>query len=358
MSKPSFFSLFKRGRYSAPDASGDEDNPEAAAQLRSKRNEQERFTAAALAFCFKHDSTFRQHFWERICRSDGDPDTPDSIELEPRHSADLLVRSGGPLRRIIHVVECKVGADLKPHQDPGDPVFSTNGGYGFKLRQHEGEQADLRYIVLGLRRTLNLPEPDPTLRIRFAQRQWSDLECCEPATALMTDLFNSLGEMRIGKFHMRKTKGLPPINTGLKSIGNAWAVIGDTLRGFEIHSGWKIEGGSRSNEESYLGAYVHSGYHAQLQEVTQSTGPYLLWLGYYAKADDSVQRLVYLYCADELRTQWLKAALTTDFPNAFTDKEDHQLCVVISDESASGISDLEWFSSVLKKAAQLAGDKS
>ena len=341
--------MFKRGRYGAPDASGDEDTPNAAA----KRNEQERFTAAALAFCFKHDSTFRQHFWDRICRSDGDSSTPDSIELEPCHSADLLVRSGSPLRRVIHVIECKVGADLKPHQDPRDPAFITTGGYGFKLRQYVGELADLKYIVLGLRRTLNLPEADPTLRIRFAEKGWSDLEGCMATTPLMKDLFNSLGEMRVGRFHMSKTKNIPPITTGLQSVGNACDVIRDTLLDcFGVNSVSKFDVGSRGDGASILGAWAPNGWQARLQDVTK------LWLGYYTAADAPVLRVVYLYSADEASARRWKRTLDNRFPTALADKDEVGWHVVIEDDSASGASDFEWFSSVLKQAEQPAAAES
>ncbi|MGV3533972.1 MAG: hypothetical protein ACO1QR_16505 [Chthoniobacteraceae bacterium] len=68
------------------------------------RKEIERFTAAAIALCFRHDESFRQHFWARICRLDGNPAIPDSatIEVEPCPWADLLIRSRGPLHNIVH----------------------------------------------------------------------------------------------------------------------------------------------------------------------------------------------------------------------------------------------------------------
>ena len=354
VSKPSFLSLFKRGRYSRALSLDEGDS--------SKTEQLERFTAAALAFCFRHDKTFQQHFWERICRLNGDPATPDSltIELEPRQSADLLVRSVALRQETVHVIECKVGAPLYPHQNPTEPKFSEPGGYGFQLIQHKGSHSGLRYVVLGFRENLKLPERHPSLPIQLKQRYWRDLDSLEPTSSLMEDLFDFLGEVRIGNFHMRKTIKLAPISTGLQSIGDAFSIINDTLQNFGIEKGYKIEvrpGGHVPYDAGWIGAYIPCGANAGLQKATQPRWGYLGWLGYYTKADGAVRRSVSLYCTDAERAQSLKTFLSSDYPNAATGKEEDQDYVVINDESVSGLSDVRWFSGVLEKTGRLATAK-
>lgn len=350
-----FLSLFKRGRYyRLPTHIG-------GGMESGERKEIERFTAAALAFSFHHDPAFQLHFWNKICRVDGDPSTPVSptIEIEPHPWADLIVRSQDGQRRLVHVIECKVGAGLEAHQNPQVPSFAEDG-YGFQLIKHEGSVADLRYIVLGLREPLHLPQRHPTLPIWLAQRRWGDLECPPPAGSLMEDLFNTLGELGVGNFHMHRTKNLT-ITTGLQGIAQAYAIIDDTLRSLDLdRCSGKITVARLSDTSSWLGCYLHvkgkSATEAQLQKTLQSSD-YLSWVGYIANADASVERSVWLYCEDAARAQWLKKALAPEFPVSSIEKDDGYHCVVIAETAASGIPDSKWFSQVLNAACALAATK-
>src|SRR5262245_59841 len=131
---PSFFSLFKRGRYYRfkpfnPSARSRDD--EAADE--NERKEAERFAVAAIAFAAKHDPSFRRQFWERVSRVKGDPPLCKSPEIlvEPAHWADLLIINPTKAGRYIYVVECKIGASLGDAQNPGKRAFGGRRGYGF-----------------------------------------------------------------------------------------------------------------------------------------------------------------------------------------------------------------------------------
>jgi len=362
--EPSFFSLFKRGRYyRAPGSFVDDDDAASSTQLRPERLELERFTAAALAFCFKHDPMFRQHFWERVFQLQGDPATPISptIEVEPDDWADLLIRSNGNGKRLVHVVECKVGAELGDHQNPNHPSFASDGGYAAALIAHEGALAELRYVVLGYKSDLLLPARHPTLPIQLAQRQWSNVEEGAPSSPLIVDLFDSLGELGVGTFRMRKTKTLK-ISGGLQSVGNAWVVLKDTISNLNlVNKSCSVEAGTISDAESCLGCYVcrlspakqSPGPHLKLQTVTQSQGEFLSWFGYVSKSDGAVQRAVWLYCGDESRAIWMIAALKPMYPHVHLDSDNDQSCVVIDDADAPSLNDLDWFSAILKTVGQL-----
>src|SRR5882724_9194058 len=112
--RPSFFTLFKRGRYlSTPD----DGNESGAARI--LRVERERYAVAALAFCLRHEENFRKHFLEKVCRVPEDPEqmppiNADGIAIEPPEWADLSLTSDGPKSRFMWVIEAKAGAPLQP----------------------------------------------------------------------------------------------------------------------------------------------------------------------------------------------------------------------------------------------------
>src|SRR5437016_752014 len=115
--KPSFSSLFKRGRYSPRE---DQDDSKAATK---RREERERFAVAALAFCLRHDEGFLRHFWEKICYVPSDPAqmppiTADDVFVEWQPWADLALRSEIATQDYLWVVEAKAGASLQPKQNP------------------------------------------------------------------------------------------------------------------------------------------------------------------------------------------------------------------------------------------------
>src|SRR5947199_2735394 len=174
--KPSFFSLFKRGRYLS--AREDQDDSKAATK---RREERERFAVAALAFCLRHDEGFRRHFWERICRVPSGPAqmpriTADDVAIEPPEWADLALSSEAGTDAYLWVVEAKAGASLQPKQNPASPEFLERGGYGALLTAHKPtERTRLRYIVLGATQHLGLPDGHPCGEISVQERSWGQL---------------------------------------------------------------------------------------------------------------------------------------------------------------------------------------
>src|SRR5258707_840043 len=116
---PGFINLFARSRYGR--ASRIQELEPESEEGRRDHEERERFAAAAIAFCLKHDPAFLQHFWEKVCCQDGKRESPGTItvEVEPRHWADLLLKGGDQLC----VVEMKIGASLAGHQNPTSNIF-------------------------------------------------------------------------------------------------------------------------------------------------------------------------------------------------------------------------------------------
>src|ERR1041385_5517526 len=126
---PSFFTLFKRGKYyhSKPSADLEEQQRE--------HEEQERFAVAAVGFCLKHDETFRKGFFQKICRRNGHPDLAADfrIEVEPVHWADLRITNAN----CVYVLEFKILAKIEPKQNPKNSAFKEPSGYGYAMHQNK-----------------------------------------------------------------------------------------------------------------------------------------------------------------------------------------------------------------------------
>jgi hypothetical protein len=362
--EPSFLALFKRGRFFRSSVSLPADADEKTANaVRKTRKEQERYTAAALAFCFKHDPKFRQHFWEKVCFLDGDVQFPDSarIEIEPPAWADLLVRSESGGKKFIHVIECKVEADLEAHQDPRNEEFSGSDGYGFDLVEHAAGKATLRYIVLGFREDLKLPQHHSSLPIKLAQRRWEDLELDCPSTPLVDDLLDSLGDFGVGKFRMRTTKNIR-VTSGLESVGRVWEVLRATAENLQLVDKYCSTDGGRTGESEWsMGTHVlalpekkHSSVlQRKLKDLTHSVTSYLAWFGYASSPVGGMKREVWFYCDTDKRAKWLKAQLGKAYPHARLDSDDEQDCVALSDLDRAELNDVEWFSEALGAAGRI-----
>src|SRR5947208_2449892 len=144
---PGFLSLFSRSLYRAKAARLRLSEPDSI-EDRRVHDERERFAAAAIAFCLRHDEAFLWHFWREVCRKKGErePRTKPTVEIEPRCWSDLLLRWD----KILCAVEIKIGAKLDDHQNPGKGAFSKRGGYGhFLLRHCRESECKGRYVVFG-----------------------------------------------------------------------------------------------------------------------------------------------------------------------------------------------------------------
>ncbi len=214
-----FLNLFGRSRYGGSVSRIQELDPESEEGMRVHK-ERERFAAAAIAFCLKHDDAFLQCFWEKLCARDGDSKSHGmpTVEVEPRRWADLLLTSGDQLC----VVEMKIGARLAIHQDPTSDSFFKPGGYGqfLKARCHE-ENLRARYVVLGGELNRRLEKKNEGREIEVGQRSWDDLVNDLPDTPLTRDLSVLLSDFGIWQFTFKTMKD--------KKLGDNLGDVGTTL---------------------------------------------------------------------------------------------------------------------------------
>src|SRR5437762_868828 len=111
--QPGFSALFQRGSYSSlprfeVPVTGNKDH---------SQDQRERFAGAMLALGLKLDPAFRKHFLRAVCECDDSAASGAwTILIEPANWGDLFLLDKIGSR--LTVIELKIDASLKPHQDP------------------------------------------------------------------------------------------------------------------------------------------------------------------------------------------------------------------------------------------------
>lgn len=355
---PGFIRLFRRSHYHRRIT--DDDESEAAAD---ERFERERFAAAAVGFCLKHSPGFRAHFWSRICRLPGDPETPPplTVDVEPVHWADIRLSGEISGKPCVWVIECKVGAPLDSKQNPREDAFLMHGiGYGWLFKDSENGSG-LRYVVLGARENLSLNEAGENIAgITVTQSSWSSLLGANSVDSLQADLLDSLGHLGISCFRMAHIESIR-VKSGFQEAAAAWEVL--TALGSEDVCGfratyWRIAAGQPEAELIYVGASLRrppplkptSKLHRRLDKRLKPPGDKLAWVGYEA-GPNLFRRSVWFYCNTKADAELLAAAVTKCIGDATpTFERDGNWCAVISSSSDSNTGDLAWFRAVLDAA--------
>jgi hypothetical protein len=360
---PSFISLFRRGHY-ARFIPEDDNTLEAV----TERLERERFAAACIGFCLKHSKSFRDWFWERVCRVDDDPrETPDlEVEIEPVLWADLRVSANTDQGRIVWVIECKAGAPLRAWQNPDDEKFVEAGvGYGDLICAHEKEATSrLRYVVLGAREQLSINGRTVLSRLKCFPRAWACLVREDSSDSLERDLLNSLGELGISCFRMKELKAIR-IKSDIGPVAKAWDVLkalGPDMLNIRP-SCWTIDAGRGYEGHFNFGAYLLrppaqkeiSGLHLNLAQRLNPSRKYLAWAGYESGSGipNGFRRSVWLYCSNEAAAKNLCDTMKIKLVSVNTEvRRDEDYCAIIWDDEQAASNDLEWFKTVLETGAE------
>ncbi len=357
--QPSVFALFKRGKYfhaSPIAASGDK-----LLRVRGNVREAERFAAAAIAFGWRHHPALRNHFWNTICRFPGDPplSSKATILIEPEDWADLLIVNPVKTRRLVYVIECKIGADLRRHQNPTRRAFGAIGGYGRSFVDSEkGQGSTLRFVVFGLPDDLNLRNKPWRLKLDVQQRAWENLAAEFPRTAFARDLALSLGKLGVGAFPASETTTMK-VNTNRSEIGNAIRTLAEVQRRIEWPSG-RGSSATFSQEDSrwFLGLDLiqapTSANSNSLKKFIKPPTRYQLWIGYEGEEGEGRTKLAFHIhsgnapdqekVAKRLREK-LKGKLR-DFRIKAEERDKNWFVVTVKTDSNSLESDAGWFCSV------------
>ena len=358
---PGFINLFARSRYGGRVSRIHELGSESQ-QSTGDHKERERFTVAAIAFCLKHDAAFLQHFWKKVCGQDGKRESPGTVtvEVEPRHWADLLLKGGDRLC----VVEMKIGASLATHQNPTSNIFFKPGGYGqfLKTRCHE-QNLRPRYVVLGSQLKLGLEQRKKVREIEVGQRSWDDLINELPDTALTRDLSALLSSFGIWQFTFKTMKDKKLSGT-LGDVGNAVTILESVRNSLGWPESSKVCTKVGEDDLSWeLGIYLSAfsrnraieGLAARLQrENAPDKDDPAAWFGYLTRPDGKATRCVYLYCSKTTRKPLvgrLKRAGFTVEEDTERDGETGPYCAVLR-EGHDDLGDIDWFKKALEAGAE------
>lgn len=361
--RPSFFSLFKRGKYfhSALPASKADNK---LLRTRGNTREAERFAAAAIAFAWQHHPGLRKHIWKTICHFRGDPPLSRNatISVEPEHWADLLIINPLSKQRFIYVIECKIGAALAKHQNPAKRAFGSVGGYGrFLVESDRRPGTKFRFVVFGFPRLVLSSKPW-NLPLRAEQRSWDRFAANFPKVPFARDLALSLGKLGVDAFPAAETKTMK-VNTNKSEIGNAVRTLADVQRQLNWPSG-RASSTSFYQDETrwFLGLDLmqapKSTNSNSLKKFIKPPARFQLWIGYEGEEGDGRTKLaLYIYCRNapdqeklvkRLRGNLKGTGKLRDFRIKAEEREKNYFSVTVKTDSNSLESDVDWFCSVCK----------
>ena len=348
---PGFLSLFSRSLYRGSVARLHLLEP-GSEEHRRVHEERERFAAAAIAFCLQHDNAFLWHFWRKVCRKTREPkpSTKPTVEIEPRHWSDLLLK----WERILCAVEIKIGAVLADHQNPNKRAFSRQNGYGhFLSRLCRERKRNGRYVVFGWEPEIAQWSKRNILGLEIEQRQWADLESGMPSTGLTNDLALLLSNFGIWEFTFRAMKK-KKLSGELGDFGSAAAI----LESVRDKLGWPPSCGVivwRDQLGIHLPSYYRKKAIKGLAERLKRDNDVseVAWFGYLARPDEPAQRCVYVYCSKERRNRLVKRLKATKFvvdeQQRDGDGEKAPYCVIVW-KGKDQLDDITWFEATLEAA--------
>src|SRR5437588_3374664 len=282
-----FINLFRRGGYVGAVVAGEESDT-----TEKTREERERFSVSAIAFCLEHDRIFRKHFLDKFLGILGQRNPREcSVQLEPCRQQDLLLEFDD----VVTVVEFKLGARLAPHQRWDRSKF-WKSGYGNDLAIKYPDKKGRFYFVVGY----DLPARTES-GIRCKTIKWENLlPSGRPETRMEWDLYDCIAKFGIPAFytrHMKISRLEKAVTTAVKCVPH--------LRTACAEAGLRSDGRPDINED-HFGVYVKAsppkeqpnGTHAQLAVLRRKGDRNLAWLGYERSENDGLIPVVYLYCSN------------------------------------------------------------
>lgn len=353
--RPSLFTLFTRGRYSRP-SHHTRSIPGKTISLSAARNEAERFTAAAIAFTWRHDPRFRNHFWKSVCVFEGDPKLTDNAEIlvEPYRWADLLITNPTERKIFVYVVELKLHAPLSDTQNPSKREFGLGEGYGGLLNANFGFPGEkLRFVLLGAKPVVLRGRPW-TLPIRVQQRSWEDLADQFPKSSVSKDLAISLGMLGIDAFPAAEVKNMK-VDTRKNELAKAESILREVERRISWPRGRsKPAGFGFEKGHWYLGVELltaSKGSAKSLSRLVRPSWADLGWFGYQGEEGGPPSLAVWLYCGTDGIRKKIAANLSGSLKgcsvDATTPPVEKEFYLIVSARRHTLNNDCDWFCNVL-----------
>ncbi len=340
---PTFQALFNRSAYS-PGASQDEMD-----EIGQERQKQvERYSAAMIAFAFQHDRTFREHFLARIC-SDGTAERLPTdgwiVKIEPDDWGDLVLKIAP---NFAVVLELKIRAELKPHQDPSKPEFLRKDGYGYAILNEFGDFVNVRYITLLDPKWNRIWNPTgDSHKLRCFPRRWVDLlrRPGENESTIEANVYDCLDNFGVSVFSSRKLANM--------KLGNyATEVLNILLTTFD-NQGGNYQKSYFVGDRRCIGLSIPKDEFPTIAKLVGTDDEIVGWFGYDNDDENQAPRLsVWLYsrkASDPKRAlERIKERIKDGDPNGELKikSEDRNLVVFCLASESTG--DKEWFEKVFK----------
>jgi hypothetical protein len=343
-SKPSFFQLFKRGRYSRRTEDTDH----------TGHDRTELFTVAAIGFMLRHDPAFKRHFLKSICSLKDVADLSGyRVECQPYHCSDLAILKDNSTA---YIIEAKVDADLADHQKPWEQRFEV-GGYGEQIRTKFKDYPEKHYIVLqnvpcseNRKAEEQVGKGDGKINCHF--KTWGDLFGRDiPKSDLIADLQDSLGQFDISALKSRRfqnmknaknTSEVAEIYEGLREIARS---IGITSAKIKLDVQFEEAG------LCFFGINIPQNlpHHRELTRQFPSDSNPIGWFGYAQDGKDQHGQIeVWFYPnskADMIKVKsFVEKRLGENIPIS-----DDSLSFAIGPTAEGQKSDFDWFYDVFKK---------
>jgi hypothetical protein len=336
--QPSLRALYRRSRYLSTLPVGGE-HP--SADTIREHQSRERFAAASIGFCLRHDAHFRQAFVKLIFGHK--QASTDGIEahVEDYNWADLLVTTQSGT--CVAVLELKIAAKLQPHQNPSNSAFWKEGGYGSAIRdwaQESGYTRKVKYVVLGEERWF---KPKSKRELDCLSISWSDFRGALPTNSVVDDLRTTLGELGVRCFRAEQTCDMNLTPTALEAaklltlLENVAAAV--DLKATRVDSWY-----DRESNDGHVGRRIPQGRNVQRAKAIGARAELDLgWFGYEADAAS-----VWFYCTplsfERVKKKLLKSKLGRLQENrAYFD-------VGFRKPPRAILGDQEWFEQVLSYA--------
>jgi len=343
-----FLQMFKRGRYVSRRPSDADETKEEQKDAERERKECERFAVAAVAFCIKHDEAFKRYFLDVVAKLP--PEKISEVTPEPKLHTDLVLEGDGH----ILVLEFKIDARLEEHQNPEEPAFWKEKGYGTKIRETFRQQAsggkELRYIVIGrdfdTSRCESL-QPRKGERLHCSWVSWRKLLIKgRIENKLEEDLYDCLGHLGARVFLHRHIKTKPKYTNEAKQGMDFYVFLDWVIADADLAPGvpyWNEKAIGLNIKKSRAGTL-----HRKLMEAVQPKGQTLAWIGYSAWGTEVFRPAVTFYCSEKDAQEKVMKRLGENLGKP--EKED-PWSVNINQAGEGHTDDAEWFKKVLNAAA-------
>ena len=289
----SFWAIYKRGRFLSRAMPEDE-----------RMEQRERFGAACLSLCLRHDARFCHDFLGTLCKvKDDEGGWEVYVDRYSQGWADILLMN----RSRAVVIECKVGDNFLPKQDPwaGRAFVVPKKGYGWHFNQTY-PRLKRHYLLLGATRK---SAPMTVDGIMCKTARWADVaRLAANEKPWLKDLHHSLANLDYPSFRDMKTDHLNISN--LLEILQCHEVLESLAAKLGI-SDAKITHSVETDEESgsivkgYVGIEVASfkkgqAKQSQVRNLIASSSKCCFWFGYEmgALTASSPRALlsVWIYC--------------------------------------------------------------